>query len=109
MAAEQSLIDQASVLSDLAVWIITGIISIMAWRINKFLKDYGDTLDRIESQQDKLEKHDMILFGEEEIQGHSGLQVVAYTNREYLRQHHRVLDRENLLDDNQPPAPANEA
>lgn len=108
MSGEHTLIDQASVFSDMAVWITTGIVSVMAWRINKFLKNYGNTLDRIESQQEKLEKHDMILFGEEDIQGHSGIQMVAYTNRDYLRQHHRILQEEGMIDNNKPPTPNNE-
>lgn len=109
MAGEETLIDQASVFSDLAVWIITAVVSIVGWKINKFLKNYGDTLDRIEAQQDKLEKHDMILFGEEDIQGHSGIQMVAYTNRDYLRQHHQVLQEEGIIDGSNPPTPKDEA
>lgn len=95
------MIDIGVAATDIAVYGATAILGYIGMKAKR-IKESQDTIGtQVDSLNEKLEKHDFILFGDEEISGYNGIQVVSYTNRAYLKDHHDALVEEGIIDPEQ--------
>lgn len=82
--------------------VLTGLLSYASWKLRQFVKNQENQDEILAKQDEILDKHNFILFGDDDIAGYAGLQVVAYENRQYLKQHHRALVDEGLISEDKP-------
>lgn len=97
-----AVIDAGVAATDIAVYVATVILGYVGLKARDIKESQDELTEDIEEVSEKIDKHDFILFGDDDISGYNGIQVVSYTNRAYLKQHHDTLVKEDLIDEDTP-------
>ncbi|AXR81499.1 hypothetical protein [Natrarchaeobaculum sulfurireducens] len=93
------MIDAGVAATDIAVYVATVILGYVGLKAREIQESQSDLSEDVEELNEKLDKHDFILFGDDDISGYNGIQVVSYTNRAYLKQHHDALVEEDMIEE----------
>ena len=93
------MIDVGVAATDIAIYAATAILAYVGHKARSISRSQDSLSEKIDSLDTKLDRHDFILFGDDDISGYNGIQVVSYTNRAYLKQHHDALVEEDILDE----------
>lgn len=91
------MIDVGVAATDIAVYVATAVLGYIGIKARSIKTNQDDLEEKIDALNGALDKHDFILFGDDDISGYNGIQVVSYTNRAYLKQHHDVLVAQDLI------------
>lgn len=82
--------------------VLAALLTYASWKLRQFVNNQ-EKQDQILAKQDEMmDKHNFILFGDDDIAGYDGIQVVAYQNRQYLKQHHRALVNKGIISEEKP-------